>query len=299
MASTKNLVIAGVLLMLLGDLVFTINDAMGKWLVATFPVGQVLFVRSVGAFFVLGPMVVRAGPASLIRVERPGLQVLRVVLTTVETALFYVGVMYLPLADFLSFYMAGPIYVTALSHLVLGEKVGWRRWTAVLVGFVGVLVILNPSPAAMSWPSLYAFAGSLLFGGIIVLGRMLRGTSDTTLVTWQTLGCLVLGAILSVGAWTPPSAVDFVALLMLGIVACLAHMLITRALKMAPASTLAPLHYSLLLWGIVLGYIVFGDVPEPRVLVGAAVVILAGLFILHRERARPDMPVETVASAVN
>lgn len=299
MASTKNLVIAGVLLMLLGDFMFTLNDTMGKWLVATFSVGQVLLVRSIGAFLVLGPMVVRAGPASLFRVERPGLQVLRVVLTTVETAIFYLGVMYLPLADFLSFYMAGPIYVTALSPFLLGEKVGWRRWTAVLVGFAGVLIILNPSPAAMSWPSLYAFAGSLLFGGIIVLGRMLRGTSDTTLVTWQTLGCLVLGAVLAVGAWTPPTPVDFVALLMLGIVACVAHMLITRALKMAPASTLAPLHYSLLLWGIVLGYLVFGDLPEPRVLVGAAVVTLAGLFILHRERTRPDMPVETVAGAVN
>ena len=184
---------------------FALNDAMGKWLVASFSVGQVLLVRSIGAFIVLGPMIAHHGTASLFRVERPELQLLRVVMATLDTALFYAAVVHLPLADVMSFYMAGPIYVAALSHLLLGEKVGWRRWMAILIGFCGVLIMLRPSSAALSLPSIFALVGSVAFGLTIVLSRRLRGTSDTALVTWQTLGALGVGAVMSIGSWVAPS----------------------------------------------------------------------------------------------
>src|SRR5689334_22699365 len=132
-----NAVLFGVLLMLLGDLLFSLNDAMGKWLVASFAVGQVLVIRSFGSFLILAPMIARQGPRTLFQVERVPLQVLRVILTTGDVALFYAAVAYLPLADVMTFYMAGPIYVAALSHFFLGETIGWRRWLAVIIGFVG------------------------------------------------------------------------------------------------------------------------------------------------------------------
>ncbi|TIN59521.1 MAG: DMT family transporter, partial [Mesorhizobium sp.] len=144
-STIRNVLLAGILLMLAGDFLFALNDAMGKWLVASFSVGQVVLIRSIGAFFVLGPMIANQGPAKLFRMERLELQLLRVVMTTLDTALFYAAVVYLPLADVMSFYMAGPIYVAALSHLLLGEKVGWRRWMAILLGFCGVLIMLKPS----------------------------------------------------------------------------------------------------------------------------------------------------------
>src|SRR6185312_12021107 len=124
----SNLVLAGILLILLGNFMFALNDAMGKWLVASFSVGQVLFVRSIGSLIVLGPMLVRQGIAPLARPEKPWLQALRVLTATADTVFFYAAVIYLPLADVMTFYMAGPIYVAALSHIFLGEKVGWRRW---------------------------------------------------------------------------------------------------------------------------------------------------------------------------
>ncbi|TIP85969.1 MAG: DMT family transporter, partial [Mesorhizobium sp.] len=165
----RNVLLAGILLMLAGDFLFALNDAMGKWLVASFSVGQVVLIRSIGAFFVLGPMIARQGAARLFRMERLELQVLRVVMTTLDTALFYAAVVYLPLADVMSFYMAGPIYVAALSHLLLGEKVGWRRWMAILVGFCGVLIMLEPSSAAFSLSSSFALAGSISFAFAIIL----------------------------------------------------------------------------------------------------------------------------------
>ena len=297
--TSRNMLLAGVLIMLAGDFMFALNDAMGKWLVASFSVGQVVLVRSVGAFIVLGPMIARQGPVNLFRIEQPWLQFLRVVATTADTALFYVAVVYLPLADVVSFYMAGPIYVAALSHFLLGERVGWRRWIAILLGFVGVLIILRPSSAAFSGGALLALLGSVAFGFAIVLSRMLRGVSDTNLVTWQTVGTLLVGAVMTLGTWSAAAPLDFGAMLLLGVVSCIAHLLITRALKLAPASTLAPLNYTMLLWAVVFGWVFFGDVPGPRVWIGSAVVVLAGLFIVHRQKKVASVPPEQVPHGLN
>lgn len=296
----QNQIALGVLLMLGGDFMFSLNDAMGKWLVVTLSVGQVMFVRSIGAFVVLGPMIARQGTGALFNVDRPWLQVARATLTAVETALFYASVYYLPLADVFSFYMAGPIYVAALSHWLLGERVGWRRWAAILVGFGGVLIMLEPS-GDFSLASIFAVAGSILFAVTIILGRMLRGTSDTTLVTWQTICSLVVGVIIMLifGDWRQPTSVEWSGMLLLGVVSCIAHLMIVRALKLAPAALLAPLHYTLLLWAVVFGWLFFGDLPGPRILIGSAIIVLAGLFIFHRQKVVAEVPPEDVPKGIN
>ncbi|MFC5384740.1 DMT family transporter [Aquamicrobium segne] len=295
----RNMIVGGIILMLAGNFMFALNDAMGKWLVASFSVGQVVFVRSVGAFIILGPLIVRQGTHKLFHLGRIGLQVMRVIATALDTLLFYAAVVYLPLADVMSFYMAGPIYVALLSHIFLKEKVGWRRWLAIILGFCGVLVMLNPSSAALTIESLYALVGSITFAIAIVLSRVLRGTSDTALVTWQTIGVGVGGGLLAVGSWQHVPAIDYGAMLLLGVVSSVAHLMITRALKMAPASTLAPLHYTLLLWAVVFGILFFNDVPGPRILIGGGIVVLAGLFIFHRQNVQATVPPENVPKGVN
>ncbi|MDP9839028.1 S-adenosylmethionine uptake transporter [Neorhizobium huautlense] len=285
-----NAILAGISLMLIGILMFALNDAMGKWLVASFSVGQVLLIRSFGAFVVLGPMLAKRPLKALYVVEKPSLQLIRVVMATADTGLFYAAVIYLPLADVMTFYMAGPIYVAAISHFLLGERIGWRRWMAVAIGFIGVLVALRPSEAMLSWPSIFGLVGSLSFALSMVLGRVLRTTSDTTLVTWQTIGCLVTGAVLSVGAWNTFDLQQLLAMLLLGIVSCSAHLMITRSLKLAPASVLAPLQYTLLLWAIAFGWAFFGDFPDNQTLIGAAIIVLSGLFIFHRAKVKDEEP---------
>jgi S-adenosylmethionine uptake transporter len=294
----EGMVVAGVLLMLFGDFMFALNDALGKWLVATFSVGQVVLIRSIGFFLVLTPMLMRQEKGTVFRIASPGLVFLRAVLTTVDTACFYAAVVYLPLADVMSFYMAAPIYVAALSHFLLGENVGWRRWLAIATGFCGVLIMLRPSTSALSLASVYAIVGSLAFAISLILSRLLRGTSDATLVTWQTIGGIVLGAVLTISAWKTPSFGELLQLLLLGIVSCAAHLMITRSLKLAPASTLAPLQYTMLIWGALLGYLVFGDVPESRIWIGSAIVVLAGLFIFHRQKVVATVPPENVPTGM-
>lgn len=277
---------AGILLMLIGILLFAVNDALGKWLVATYSVGQVLLLRSVAALAVLAPFIWREGTAPFVQAPKPALQIFRIVFSTLEVAGFYWAVAYLPLADVMTFYLAAPIYVTAISALVLREQVGWRRWSAVLIGFVGVMIALRPTDASWSAPAMIALAGSVCFSFLMIATRHLRGTSDTVLVTGPIAMALILGAVLSPLHWVTPSLSDVALLALLGVVAMIAHVCVNRSLKLAPASVVVPYQYSMIVWGIVFGFIVFGDVPEIAMLAGAAIIIGAGIYIFIREQVR-------------
>ncbi|ASY65541.1 Permeases of the drug/metabolite transporter (DMT) superfamily (plasmid) [Sinorhizobium sojae CCBAU 05684] len=274
----------GVLIMLLGMLMFSLNDVMGKWLVATYSVGQVVLIRSIAAGVVLLPFLWLRGPKKLVAVERPGLQLARVVASTAEVFAFYFAVVTLPLADVMTYWLAAPIYVAAVSPLVLKEPVGWRRWTAIAIGFVGVIIALEPSSQALTLPALISILGSMFFAFMMVSGRSLRGTPDTTLAFWQIVGAAVAGLLWAPFDWTPLKPLDTALLGLLGVVAMLAHVLVNRALKLADAATVAPLQYTLLFWAIVFGWLIFGDSPRLSMVLGAGLIVASGLFIFFREQ---------------
>ena len=276
---------AGPLVMLLGMLLFALNDAMGKWLVASYGLGQVILIRSVAALLILSPLLWKAGRAPIVGAERKGMQLARVIFSTGEVFCFYYAVMYLPLADVMTFWLAAPIYVAALSPLLLGESVGWRRWTAIAVGFIGVIIALEPSSAMFSLPAIISIIGSAAFAFMMISGRFLRGTPDTTLVLFQTGAAGIAGLIFAPFDWSPiQSATDVFLLCLLGVVAMSAHMLVNRALKMSDAATVAPLQYTLLLYAVIFGWMFFGDTPRLTMMVGAALIIASGLFIFIREQ---------------
>ena len=276
----------GIALMLLGMFLFSLNDALGKWLVATYSVGQVLLIRSAVALAVLGPVLWRWGLPRLIAVERPGLQAVRVALSTGEVVCFYGAVSYLPLADTMTFWMAAPILVAAAAPLLLGERVGVWRWAAIAAGFGGVLIALQPFGArpGQSVAVLIALVGTGCFAAMVLTGRQLRGTPDTTLVFWQLCGSLAAGLALAPWNWTAPSGLDLGLLGLLGVVAMLAHVCVNRALKLGDAALMAPFQYTLLPWAVILGWLFFGDVPHSAMLLGGGVIVAAGLVIVARER---------------
>lgn len=274
----------GIIVMLIGIMLFALNDVMGKWLVATYSVGQVLLIRSAAALLILAPFIWRSGVRPLFSVERPGMQFLRVVMSSAEVYCFYFAVITLPLADVMTYWLAAPIYVAALSPFLLGEQVGWKRWTAIFIGFAGVVVALEPSAATLTAPALISIVGSFCFAFMMLSGRALRGTPDTTLVFWQLVGAGVLGLATAPMGWIAPSGFDFALLGLLGVVAMVAHMCVNRALKLADAATVAPFQYTLLFWAVVFGWLVFGDIPRTAMLAGAAIIVSAGLFIFMREQ---------------
>lgn len=279
-------VMAGIGLMLAAMFAFSINDVMGKWLVATYGVAQLLLIRSLAAALMLAPAIQRTGWRTIVFQERPWLHVARAICSTAEVAFFYWAVIYLPLADAVAFYLACPIFVTLFAIVFLKEKVGWRRWLAIVVGFIGVLIAVNPTGAGIGWPALIAISGTILFAGLNILTRKLAGANEVALVTWQVASALLFGLVVAPFRWVQPSLFDFACLGLLGIVATLAHMGVNRSLKYAPAAVVVPYQYTLIVWAVILGFLFFGDVPKPHVLIGSAIIVAAGLYIFMREQAR-------------
>jgi len=288
--------LAGIGLMLLSIFMFSFGDAMGKFLVATYSVGQLLMLRACAALLVLLPTMWKQR-AEFTRLERPWLQLLRVTLSTLEVAAFFLAAVYLPLADVITYYLAAPIFVTALSPLVLGEHIGWRRWTAILIGFCGVLIALRPSTQTVSWPAMIALGGSLSFAVLMLITRLLRTTPDIVLASSQFGGTLLLGAVMSPFGWVTPGAGGLILFFAAGIISVAALLCVNRSLKLAPASVVVPYQYSMIVWAVIFGFVVFGDVPSWATIIGAAIIIGAGLYIFLREQklgrddAMPSPPV--------
>lgn len=275
----------GIAMMLLGVLLFAVNDALGKWLVGAYAVGQLLLVRSIAGLFFMAPFIRRTGLHGALRAPRPGLQLLRIVFSTLETSLFFWALTELPLAEVMTYYMAGPIYVTALSPFLLRERVGWRRWTAVAVGFGGVVLALDPTTASLSFGAICALVGSFSYACFLVATRKLAGTPGTVLMTAQLLAALLFGgALVLAQGWAPPGPVDLTLMLFLGAGSLCGNLCVNHALRLAPASVVVPYQYTLILWGMLFGYLFFGEIVGPQTMAGAAIIIGAGLFIFLREQ---------------
>jgi drug/metabolite transporter (DMT)-like permease len=282
-AGNRSATLAGIALMLLAVWMFSFGDALGKFIVATYSVGQLLLLRAVASFVLLSPAIWRHRNAFR-TIQRPGLQVVRVVLSTLEVAAFFAASVYLPLADVITYYLAAPIFVTAASAIFLGEKVGWRRWSAIAVGFAGVLIALRPSTQALSWPAMIALAGSVSFAVLMIITRSLRGTPDVVLTSAQFAGTLLFGIIVAPFGWITPSLPDFGLFVLAGCISIAASLAVNRSLKLAPASVVVPYQYTMIIWAVIFGYVVFGDVPSMAMLAGAAIITVAGLYIFLRER---------------
>ena len=280
----QDAVLAGIILMVLAMFLFSVADVMAKWLVGGYALAQVLLIRSLAALVVAAPLIAKTGLGPILRAPRPALQALRVVLSAVDVAAFYWAVKYLPLADVMTFFLAAPIYATALAVPLLGERVGWRRSLAIAAGFAGVLIALNPAGISAGWPAVAAFLGSVGYAALLVVTRLLRGTSDTSLVVWQLAGISVLAAFFAPFGWINPGWHDLLLMVLTGVLSLLGHMAINRSLKLASINVLAPYQYTPIVWAILFGFIVFNDVPGPHMLAGAAVIIAAGLYIFFRER---------------
>ncbi|SEN04642.1 DMT family transporter [Bradyrhizobium sp. OK095] len=288
--------LAGIGLMVLSIFMFSFGDAMGKFLVGTYSVGQLLFLRGSAALLLLLPIIWRHR-RDFVHMERPWLQLVRVTLSTLEVAAFFIATVYLPLADVITYYLAGPIFVTAMSAIFLREKVGWRRWTAILIGFCGVVIALRPSAQTVSLPALIALGGSLSFATLMLITRSLRKTPDIVMASSQFVGTFLLGAVMSAFHWVQPTPGSLVIFALAGVISVTALFCVNRSLKLAPASVVVPYQYSMIVWAVIFGFVVFGDVPEVATIVGAAIIIGAGFYIYLRERdlGRPSAEVNPPA----
>jgi S-adenosylmethionine uptake transporter len=280
----------GVGLYSLGVFLFALNDALGKWLVADYGVGQLLLLRSIGAGLVLAPMIAWLR-VDLFDFTQWPLQLLRILCMAADTYAFYWATRYMPLADVMTFYMAAPLIVTALSAPLLGERVERFRWIAVAIGFVGVVIALRPSPQMFTWASLLALFGATMFALGQTVTRKLRRTHWLPLVVWQFAGAGLIGAATTPFAWVTPGRFDLALMFLVGVVSMTCFIFLTRALAMVRAAVLAPLQYVSILWASVMGWLVWRDTPTLPIVIGNAIIIASGLYILvrgSRSRSEPQ-----------
>ncbi len=275
----------GVLCMIGAGLFLTLNDAVLKWLTGDYPVGQIMFLRGVFVFLPIILLVWHAGGLRSLRVTRIEPHLLRGGLMIAGTFLFINGLSHLPFADAISITFAGPLFVTALAAPLLGEVIRWRRWLAVVIGFAGVLIIIRPTSEVAQWAAIFPLAASVT-GALrdILTRKMSQHDSSVSVLFYSTLAVTLAGGVTFVGGWAPVQAFDVGLFFLCGILIACAHYLMIEAFRFAEAALVVPFKYVSLLWAVLLGLVIWGDVPDNWTFVGAAVVICSGLYILHRER---------------
>ncbi|WP_374650500.1 DMT family transporter [Dongia sp.] len=274
----------GIALYLAGVALFAANDALGKWLVTDYSVAELMLIRSAGAGLLLLFLARGMGVSLRLPAGQAPLHILRILLLAGDSFSFYFATKALPLADVMTFYMSAPLIITAASALLLKERVGLKRWSAILIGFGGVVIALQPTSAAFQPAALVALFGAACFALALVITRRLRDYHWLSLVAWQFIGCGIVGAAASPFDWVTPSWLDFSLMALVGLVASGCFMLITKALSLAPASLLAPLQYTAIVWASILGWMFWRDEPTPHIILGNAIIIGSGLFVLSRER---------------
>jgi drug/metabolite transporter (DMT)-like permease len=216
----------------------------------------------------------------------PYQQVTRALLLYFSMIAFALGVRELKLADTHAILAVMPLIVTALSAPMLGERVGWRRWLAVMTGFAGVLIILRPGIGVFHPAAIYPIACAIMLALYTVLTRRVS-RHDTFLTTFFYTGVVGAAAATSIGFfyWSEPSLADWAFIGALCITSILGHFLLIRALELAPAAVLQSFHYLILVWAIILGFVFFNELPDVVTVAGGAVVVASGLFVVWREHA--------------
>lgn len=281
----------GILLMVTVVALFAGVDAIAKMLAvaADQPMHplQIAWARYLFTALLLAPVLLRRGPARVLATERPGLQLARAVCMLGSAVFFMFAVAALPIADATAIGFVWPLLVTALSIPLLGERIGLRRWLAVLAGFAGVLLVIRPGGEAFDPAALYPLLGALCWAlGLIVTRRMAIRNAAAALTTLSHTILLGLGATTAlVGfVWTPPTPTAWLLMAAIGTLSALGHFLLIRAAGYSPASLLAPFAYSQIVWATLFGLAVFGSFPDLWTGLGATITVASGLYMLHRER---------------
>ena len=301
----------GILLKLLAALMFAAMSGLVRALGAMVPVGQVVFFRSAVAVVTVAIVFALRGElVTAARTGRPFGHVGRGLIGVAGMFFNFAALARLPLAEATAISFVAPLITVALAAIMLHERVGPYRWSAVAVGFLGVLVMLTPhldpahvaaagTPAATVGAALAIAAAFCNAGAVIQTRRLTDSETTTAIVLYFSLICAIGGAVTLPFAWYQPDGWELAMLISTGILGGLAHIVLTESFRYAPASAVAPFDYSSILWAFVLGYAMFGEVPSAVVFTGAAIVVVAGLLVIWRERAlglRRAREVEEVAT---
>jgi drug/metabolite transporter (DMT)-like permease len=286
-----------ILLMLGATIVFTVSSALSKWLVASYPIGEVLFTRTAVAFATCALFILPQTGLAVFRTNRLRHHAMRAASQGCSQTFLLIAFSLMPLAGAIAINFSAPLFATLASALLLKEAVGFARWTALLVGFCGVLIVTSPGADTFQIGALFALANAVLYGSVTVAVRSMTSTESTeTLTLYQVTLLTGLFALLLPLGFTTPTPLDAAWIVLNGVSTAVGQYWWTRALHLAPASAVAPFYYLSLIWASILGFAIWGEVPTVSLVLGSIVVVASGLFLLWRESAARQ---QTVAEAAH
>jgi drug/metabolite transporter (DMT)-like permease len=292
LARYKNNNLLGIGLMLLAMLLFEVMDAVAKLLVSSeMSAIQVIAVRSWFIVAMIPPILMLRGELSELATQKPWHHLLRGMIGIVAPFSFFSALETLPLADATVVFFSGAFILTAASALLLKERVGIHRWSAVAIGFGGVVIAMNPQGGGPLGSYLLVLCAATVYSLIFITGRQLsRRDSVISLVFSLHLGMGVVATAALPWVWVPFDIATLVQLFLMALIALVAHYVFAAAFARAEVSVLAPFEYTALLWAVLIGYAVWRDIPTLEVWLGAAVIIGCGLYVIHRESLRRKSP---------
>jgi drug/metabolite transporter (DMT)-like permease len=294
----------GIGFLVLGIAVFSVQDVILKLVSDAYPIHQAMTIRSLTAMPVLLAMALLDGGLRGMVSKKPFALLGRGLIMFTAYTSYYLALAAMPLATCIALYFTAPLFITVLSVVLLKEQVGPTRWTAVAVGFLGVLIMVRPGTEVFDWASLLAIYAGLSYGLAQVIARKLGATERSTVMGFYGNGVFLMGGLIMAGilgggdfaseehkslgfllrGWATPSARDLALMMACGVIAGLGLVLLTQAYRVAPANVVAPFEYTALIWGVIYGWLIWQELPGPLTWLGIAIVIGAGLVVLYRER---------------
>jgi drug/metabolite transporter (DMT)-like permease len=295
---TREEVRRGILYMVLSVALFALVNALVKYQEAVYPVSEVVLFRSIFALLFSFVLVQRDGGFSILRTHRIAEHLGRGTLQFISMVCVFIAYHLMPLADAVAITFSSPLFLTVLSIPLLGEQVGRHRWAAVIVGFVGIMIMVQPGPGTFSLGAILALANSALSASVtIALRRMSLTERPATLVTYQAMVAVALSVLILPFGWVSPTWQGGLGLAAIGVISGLGQILWTQAFRLVPAAILAPFSYTSMIWSIGLGFLIWGDMPTAVLIGGACVVAMSGLYILYRETLRRQSQRPVLAAA--
>lgn len=288
MTSTSLSPFRGIACVLAAGALLALNSAVVKFLVEDYTPGQIMSLRALFVFVVVAVFVWRGGGLRTLRIRSYKGQIARASTLAITGFLMILSVDYLPLGDVFAINHASPVIMTALAVVCLGERVGWRRWSAVSAGFLGVLIMMRPTAAAFQAAAILPLLVALGSAIRDIITRKLAATESSNATFFVTTMVIFLsGLVLSLfSGWNPIEPVDLWLFALAALFQGIAHFLMIEAFRFAEAKVIAPFKYATILWAMVMGFVFWGDLPDLWIIVGGSIVVASGLYILHRQRLR-------------
>jgi drug/metabolite transporter (DMT)-like permease len=284
----------GIIMMVVATALFASASAASKWLVDIYPLGETIFIRSLSSLITGAAIILPVSGLSVYATKRPRDHILRGMSQTISQVCLLIAFSLMPLAGAIAISFSAPLFAALVAIFWLGERAGWVRGSALLIGFGGVLIVTNPGGNSLTIGALFALINAVMYGTVTIAVRgMARTESANTLVIWQLSVLTFFHAFLLFLGWRTPTPLHAMLMFGTGFTNAIGQWFWTKSLHLAPAAAVTPFYYLMLVWSLGIGYLVWGDVPTASLLAGSIIVVATGLFLFLREARLQRRPIRS------